>query len=232
MFCTSCGKSIAEGARFCQGCGTPAPAAPAGAPRQMASPPQAARPGAAVQPAAPGSAPAFGEVLKAMPRLKLVAAGGLVVSFLSLWFEWVSVKQGGVSAGANSWDGDFRIEDWVGLPDAWIILLFVAAGLFVIFAPEFGKTVPGIAKLPPSIPVPLLPAIAGGVIVLLGVLEYMYVGDFVTSTAGVDPALAKQLGVQLPSVDRGFGIYLLILGGLATTVATVLDSRGIKLGDR
>jgi hypothetical protein len=229
MFCTSCGKSIAEGARFCQGCGAPAPAAPAGAPGQAAAPPQAARPVAATQVAATGAAPTFGEVLKNMAPLKLVAAGGLAVSFISLWFEWVSVSQGGQSVGSNSWDGDFQIADWIGLPDAWLVLLLSAAGLFVIFAPEFGKAVPGIAKLPPNIPVAALPAIAGGLIAVIGLLEFRYIGDFITSTPGVDAATAKQFGF---SIDRGFGIYLLILSGVATAVATVLDWRGVKLGGK
>ena len=211
MFCSQCGTSLPDTAAFCSSCGTQQPAAAT----QTAPPPQAGPPpqpmpsacpncGTSVQPgrrfctscghSMTGPAPARRVAAGgAFTLTDMFIAAGLAVSVVATLLDWIS----GGGQGVSGWDGDsrFRVAEWLGVTapvDAAIVVAAAVLGALLWFGPRFGIQTPNLPA----------PAISGGAVLGIGILEWLYIDD--VGAGFFDPAI---------------GIYLLILGGAAILLA-------------
>lgn len=124
-----------------------------------------------------------------------MVAGGLAVAALGTALDWVTFQ----GFGASGWSGDsrFRIAEWVGESapiDAAIIGALAAVGAILLLGPLLGIQAPA---------APNASWIIGSAIAALGVLEWVYIGDQGQGQIG-----------------RGIGIYLVIIGGVATAASS------------
>lgn len=142
-----------------------------------------------------------------MTPITLGVLGGLAAAALGTFLAWVSV--GDLSASGWNGDAQFRIAKLLGITapiDALVIVVLAAGGLFVVLAPRLGRSAPRI---------PAASLLAGALIAAIGVLEFLYVRS-------------EGQGV----VNPGLGIYLVIAGGAAAAVCSLLDSKRPAAGTR
>lgn len=215
--CGSCGNALKHGARFCGKCGTPqlpsAVESPAPRTPQQAAAPHRADPfgsRAAPRPSArrvpPPATPASATGGKALTWRDLVLGGGLAAAFLSVFFDWIS--SGPFGAGPLDADARFRIGDWLSTDklDGYLVLLLAAAGLAAMVLARLGRAGGPWQRLLPNVPM-----VAGSLLTAIAVIEY----QFITSKW-------KEL-----DVDVAFGVYLLLLGGVAAAVSRFVPNQRI-----
>ena len=144
-----------------------------------------------------------------MAPLELGILGGLLLAIIGTFLGWAKLSLGSfgdIDAGGisiNGWNGDarFQLADWLSLDvplDAILVVLAASFGAFMVLAPKLGKAASAI---------PFGSAIAGGIVVILGVLNYLFVSD---------------LGI---AVDVGLGLYLLIVGGGIAIACTFINEQ-------
>ncbi|MCZ2110622.1 MAG: hypothetical protein LC118_13825 [Dehalococcoidia bacterium] len=123
----------------------------------------------------------------------------LVGSFL----DWVKV--GPFGAGAFEEDARFRICDWFDTTsaplDGLVILALAVAGLLIA-----GLVV---ARRLRDTTAAMLTRLLGSVALTFGILQMQYIKS------------------EAPSADWGMGLYLIVVGGVAATVAAMLPAKAL-----
>ena len=162
---------------------------------------------------APGAAGSLS--LSSFRPLQLLALAGFVISLVGTALPWV--KAGGESAAP--WSGDFYKgsgSDYLGqlgalikqdIPiDAIAVLVIAVVAVYIIVAPMMGR--PG-----PAIPFMGAAVIFGGLMIALGVVEYLHIKKIFDDFGLKD--IAK----------IGTGVYVVIAGGIVTIVGAFLDQQ-------
>ncbi|MBK9544240.1 hypothetical protein [Candidatus Amarobacter glycogenicus] len=105
-------------------------------------------------------------------------------------------------------DARFRIGDWLSTDklDGYLVLLLAAAGLAAMVLARLGRAGGPWQRLLPNVPM-----VAGSLLTAIAVIEY----QFITSKW-------KEL-----DVDVAFGVYLLLLGGVAAAVSRFVPNQRI-----
>jgi hypothetical protein len=190
---------VAPGRRFCTSCGHAIGEQPSA---------EGSAPGFTPRPVVRQAAPSPGAALGSLQPLELGAIGGFALAVVSTLLDWVKISAFGQSESGNAWEGglagDLQLGHWLGAPDdfpveALVIIAIALLGIGLIAGPLMGMKVPVI---------PFGVAALGAALVVLGVLNYLYIEDQISST-GIQEGNGVSAG---PST----GVYALILGGVVT----------------
>lgn len=200
--CAVCASWLPPGAAACAACGRPA----AGTGVQVLERPAAITAGSGAEAAGGALRAEFARLSGAVWGLSAAFAVATAATLL----PWLSSTG---PSGGTAWDGNkgrFQIADWlhITLPvDAVLVLLLALLGLLIALLTPRRTERPA---------VPYLTAGLGALLTLAGALEFFYVRRLDES--------AEALGF---SVAPGFGVYTLILAGMAAVVAGFLVERRV-----
>ena len=234
--CTSCGAALVEGAAFCGSCGAtlgaaaseaappvapPAPVVPAacgqcGEPLRegarfcrkcgAAAVPGAVAPAGARQQAAqaaaqtqPGSAQA---IIDQLTWSSAAAGLGFIIALVSSFLSWASA--GGISVAPLDSGARFRLGDILKADsvDGYVVILGALAGLAALVAYLMGRLEQPASRY-------AVTAVGAG-LAALAAIEI----QFVSSRPG--------------SIDIGFGLYILVLGGALAFASSWIPARRLK----
>jgi hypothetical protein len=168
--------------------------------------------------------------------LQLACFGGLVVAVIATFLPWLSVEATATTTlfglpaasatdSASAWNGeiggDLRIGDWVGTSgdfptDALVIVALAAVGTYLTAGAVIGLTVPRARYAPLGIGIALL---------MVGVLNYLYIEDMAARALGF---VRVPQGIEV-NAGASTGVYLVIVGGLITTVAGYLRGQSTRV---
>jgi len=197
--CSQCGEPLREGARFCRKCGTPA--VPGAAP-----PPRRASGASAPQ------AVSAQTIVDQLTWSSAAAGLGFAIAFVSAFLAWAKASAGGASVSVAPLDGDafFRFGDAMGSDpskvDGFAALILAIAGLAALIASLTGRVPPATAKS--------LITGAGAALAALAFMEMQYVNS-----------RPEPQGV---SISFGFGLYLLVIGGVLAFASSWIPAKRLK----
>jgi hypothetical protein len=143
-----------------------------------------------------------------MPPLQVGALLGFAAAIAGTFFGWFRVSNGPRSEAISAWDGEaqFRFADWLAVDapiDALLVVLLAGLGVYWLL----GRLMGGAAAAVPG-GLPLL----GGLITLVGALNWLYIED-------------QRDGILAFDVSIAFGLYLVVLGGILAAVCGYLEAQ-------
>lgn len=231
--CSQCGAALLPGAAFCGACGTAVaqagpPAAQPAAPAVCASCGTPLREGArfcrvcgatagAAVAGAPAAAPSAGPRPSVQPRpvsapaladqitWSSAAAGvGFLLALISVFLAWVSVQ--GFSVDPLDSGVRFRLGDIIDTDsiDGYVVLLGALGGFAGLAGSLFGWFAPPMGRR--------IVAGVGGALAALAVIEMQFVVS--------QPLIGAS--------DIGFGLYVLLVGGLLAAASPWIPARPLK----
>jgi hypothetical protein len=136
--------------------------------------------------------------------LQFLTIGGFVLAIVALALPWVKLGSKGFNPLSKDIYEGLKLADLAGnlsFPlDALVIAAISLVAVYLILAPMLGKS------SPVNIPFIAIAVIFGAALIAIGVLNYLKIHDVASG----------QLKV-------GYGVYLVVLGGVLAIVGAVLD---------